>query len=462
MKKRTAIISIILGIALISSAIFCYSYVFAPKTPKKIQAQGKTYDTILIKWKSAKNANKYEVYRKDSKDSDFKPIDQTSKKQFVDSGVKTGKKYTYKVLSMKDNRKGKFSKEITVSTGLDTPNLTVSTKSGKIKVTVTKVPGADGYVFYRNGKLASKQADVEYVDKGAKADSTYLYTAKAYRYNKDSVYSSPSAQRTAKLISPGKLTAKCDEDNLILEWKGDKQYNKYNVYRNDQLLDTVDKNSFSTKEFETNTPYTFKIVGVSKDNTKSPPATRKLQIETRPYTNEEAREAACKWAVDIANDDSFTYGAGQRAHRYGCYFCGTNLMKKGSGKVDGHSYEKTYCCNPFVHAAYSHGAEDQKMLAACQAGGGIAMSEKSFTRYGNWEKHAKPKKSDLEKGDVIVKKKHVTLYIGNGQIVNATTKNWSPESIAVQDLSDGYYSSFDFVMRYTGVGSKVHNQVKYL
>ena len=34
---------------------------------------------------------------------------------------------------------------------------------------------------------------------------------------------------------------------------------------------------------------------------------------------------AAKWAVKIANDNSFTFGAGSKAHRKGCYFCGTNV-----------------------------------------------------------------------------------------------------------------------------------------
>jgi hypothetical protein len=122
---------------------------------------------------------------------------------------------------------------------------------------------------------------------------------------------------------------------------------------------------------------------------------------------------------------------------------------KGKSKVNGHSYEKTYCCNPFVHACYAHGAGDPAMLKACRDGHGIAMTTKSFTRYGHWKNVGKVSKGNLRKGDVLVRSNHVMMYIGDGQIVHASGGGWDAGSIRVTNLGGRKYS---FVMRYTGNG----------
>ncbi|MBQ6621232.1 MAG: C40 family peptidase [Mogibacterium sp.] len=171
-------------------------------------------------------------------------------------------------------------------------------------------------------------------------------------------------------------------------------------------------------------------------------------------TNAEAIEAACNWAVALACDNTFNYGTGDRAHRYGCYFCDTNIKKKGSEPVDGHTYERTYCCNPFVHAAFAHGAGDAVLLADCEKGSGIGMSKSSYTRYGCWADRGKPAYSQLHRGDVIVKSNHVVLYLGDGKIVQAAGEGWGENSITVSNFSESYYNTFSYVMRYTGTGGK--------
>lgn len=174
-------------------------------------------------------------------------------------------------------------------------------------------------------------------------------------------------------------------------------------------------------------------------------------VEKTP--NQKAVEAAAEWAKKIAADNKYSYGTGKRAHRYGCPFCGTNLKKKGKTKVNGHSYANTYCCNPFVHAAYAHGAGDATMLKACKAGSGVGLSESTFTRYGNWKKIAKPKKSDLKVGDcLLIKGSHVCIYVGGGKVSHAKREGWDAGSITTEALTDAAYKKYDFVMRYTGKG----------
>ncbi len=169
--------------------------------------------------------------------------------------------------------------------------------------------------------------------------------------------------------------------------------------------------------------------------------------------NQKAIDAACDWGVAVAGNDSFTYGTGDRAHHYGCFFCGTNPKKKGTSKQSGHTFDKTYCCNPFVHACFAHGAGDAKMLTACKDASGIGMTVSSFTRYGNWTKVDLPAKvADLKKGDVLVRSTHVALYIGNSECVEAVGEGWTAKSISVTSLTAAKLKKYEFVMRYSGKG----------
>lgn len=185
---------------------------------------------------------------------------------------------------------------------------------------------------------------------------------------------------------------------------------------------------------------------------------------------------AMNWACSVANDNSFAYGTGKRAHRSGCYFCKTNTgtrkykkekkgephyVKDSNGKK--HTYEKTYCCNTFITAAYAHGAKDSKTYNYCHAGGCFGMTPAEWERSKNFKRVGKAKSvaySKLVAGDVIINKKsaqaphHVWMYIGHGRIVEASGGTWSAKSISVKNNAKSKYAKYQksntcYVMRYT-------------
>ena len=176
--------------------------------------------------------------------------------------------------------------------------------------------------------------------------------------------------------------------------------------------------------------------------------------------------AAIAWAVMIANDDSFTYGKKPETSNIGCYFCGTNKTHKPKG------YEKTYVCMTFITAAYAHGAEDPEMLALCKGGKRCLSTTNSNFKFKCWEKVGSAGSlsvSDLQPGDVICmysddnKTGHLSMYIGDGNIVEATAAYgdlWGPKSIGVRDGNAGKMlrhaarrSKNSYVMRYVGNGA---------
>lgn len=165
---------------------------------------------------------------------------------------------------------------------------------------------------------------------------------------------------------------------------------------------------------------------------------------------------AVNWAVSVANSNEFCYGTGDRAHNYGCYFCGTNITGKKKAKK-GSRWEKTYCCNPFCHASYAHGAKDPACLKACKKGGGGGTSPDSWTRYGCFKTVGKCKKvpyNKLKVGDLIMKSGHVWMFTGEGWLVEASGGGWTKDSIAHKKIAKSRYRAYQkissaYVVRYS-------------
>ncbi len=189
------------------------------------------------------------------------------------------------------------------------------------------------------------------------------------------------------------------------------------------------------------------------------------------------RWRALNWAISVAKDNRFTYGAGERGHRSGCYFCGTNTgprMKKKERKGEphvvydkqgnGHTYERTYCCNTFATAAYAHGANDKKTLAYCKAGTCFGMKPKEWETSPNFKRLGKCSKVPYDKlipGDVIMNNNsgkdkvpgHVWIFAGAGRVVEAANGGWGTESIRVTKDAKRRYNQYAkspnaYVVRY--------------
>lgn len=150
-------------------------------------------------------------------------------------------------------------------------------------------------------------------------------------------------------------------------------------------------------------------------------------------------EAVVLWARMIAKDNSFTYGVGKDSHHNGCYYCGTN-QSGIYGKPKGEKWWKTYCCNPFVMAAFVHGMGLYKKCLKS----GLSVSwwlklknGKAFKKVGSNLKY-----KDLKLGDVLIKNnKHIKIYAGPSKIkgfylvVHAASEGWDSKSIRTQRVA---------------------------
>ena len=166
-------------------------------------------------------------------------------------------------------------------------------------------------------------------------------------------------------------------------------------------------------------------------------------------------EAAADWAVRIAKDNDFTYGTGKDSHHNGCFYCGTNQNGK-YGKPKGNKYAKTYCCNPFVYAAYCHGANK---FTTC-IGSGLSINwwanltsggKKLFKKVGYNTKF-----SSLKRGDIMVKNnKHIRIYLGptddgRYKVVHAAQEGFNAKSIRVDYFTDKTTGPNYYALKYIG------------
>ena len=436
----------------------------APAEVQGLQVSGTTYSTAEISWDKSDHAAAYRVYK--SKDGvNYEYLDTTTDTHYTDKNLRTGRTYYYAVTARNGFRTTKLDSEKATEAvpRLDKPELEVDTSDGEMKLSYTPVDGALGYEIIRNGEVVAQSEETEFVDQQAESEGgSYDYEVRAYRYEEDPVYSESSDKVNAEMHTVGNFTVEASDTDLLLKWAANDHYSTYKIFNGETEVGETSSNDYRLADFELDTIYDIKLIGYTADESEqSPDVGRRFKVVEEDMTNEEAIDAAVAWGIEIANDNSFAYGTGDRAHRYGCYFCQTNIGPrkniKGKSKVNGHSYEKTYCCNPFVHACYAHGAGDPNMLKACQSGHGIAMTKKSFTRYGHWKSCGKVSKGSLKKGDVLVRSNHVMMYIGNGQIVQAGPSGWGADSIRVTNLGGRKYS---FVMRYTGNGRGVKRVIR--
>ncbi len=165
-----------------------------------------TYYTsaLQIEWKESAVADYYEVYRKVSGGS-WKLIYKTKNGKTVkykDKDVKSGTKYQYSVKVVKDGTRSPAAK-ITRTFIAPPSKLTAKKVDGGIKISFSKVNGAQYYYVYRKGSDGKwtnigkvKSSATSYTDKTAKRGITYSYYVKAH-YDKV-IYSYKSSTVSCK------------------------------------------------------------------------------------------------------------------------------------------------------------------------------------------------------------------------------------------------------------------------
>lgn len=202
----------------------------------------------------------------------------------------------------------------------------------------------------------------------------------------------------------------------------------------------------------------------SSTETKAVTSSKTVKKVDKRTPSEKARADAVTWALAIAKDNSFHYGKRKWAQHSGCYFCGTNQNKKSLKRKAGASKSaclKTYCCNTFVTAAYTHGAKAKEVNCKVKSKRiNLANNKnKALNNKKAFKRISKPKKiTSLKPGDVLLTKTHAMLYAGGGKVVEAAhhdngKKNsyWN-DSIRHKRIAKWQWKRVCKIYRYVGRG----------
>lgn len=184
-----------------------------PAKPTGVKASKNKSGSIRISWKKASNATGYIVYRYNSSSKKWSKIKTTKDTSYVNTGLKSGTDYKYKVKAYsqlgKEKKYSSYSSVMKTSTAPAKPRLIQAKKAGKGKVALkwNKKSGTDGFVIYMKTnnkgeykKIASKSAKtLSYTKSGLKKGRSYRFKVRAYhKVGNKKIYSSYSASKSVK------------------------------------------------------------------------------------------------------------------------------------------------------------------------------------------------------------------------------------------------------------------------
>ena len=144
--------------------------------PTSVKAQAQDMSSIKVSWIKSADATSYDVYRSEAENGTYEKIGTTSSTSYIDSSVKAGNKYFYKVVAgttagAASSMKSAFSKVASAKAGpAPVSGLKASMKTKtSIQLSWSKVKGAESYNVYfsdsKNGeyKLAGSSNTINAV-----------------------------------------------------------------------------------------------------------------------------------------------------------------------------------------------------------------------------------------------------------------------------------------------------------
>lgn len=235
-----------------------------------ISGLSRTYTGVAFSWKSIKGAEGYRVYRKAQGDSGWTYIETVSADtlKYTDTKAQNGKKMYYAVRAESENGLSVYvAKNILY---IAAPQLTTSNVSNGIQLKWGKNPVADSYRIYRKTKSTDSWSylttvtGTSYLDKTAKAGTTYRYTIKA---ESDGVYSSykPAGWAERRLTTPGLKSANNGYGYISFTWNKVAGATGYRVYRKAgnatswTFLGTVTTTSYKDADVKNKANYTYTV-----------------------------------------------------------------------------------------------------------------------------------------------------------------------------------------------------------
>jgi len=203
---------------------------------------------LKIEWNKVQDVSGYKIYRSSERDGDYslvKTINDSETLEYLDTSVKTGGKYYYKVYSYNELSGSDYlSSESNILYKCFVKGITsVSVRSygTSAKLTWGKVGDATGYKIYRatsinglysNIKTIGKNTTLTYTDKN-KNGTVYFYKVRAYYKNGSTTYySNFSDIKEKKPYAKAEVTVSYNSSKYVLvKWKKISGIKGYTIYR---------------------------------------------------------------------------------------------------------------------------------------------------------------------------------------------------------------------------------------
>jgi len=209
--------------------------VVEPKTIKGIKTTNHK-DGVKVSWTADSSADKYRIYRKTSKNGDWKKLgtidaDETS---FIDKTAKSGSKYYYTVRGYNYVGWGSYNATGVSITHIGSPKVTAKNISKGIYLSWSKIAKADKYRIYRQTNGSSKWTLIDtvkgtsFTDKTAKSGTKYNYRVRAVTGSTVSGYNTVGRYY---LSTPTLSSVKNSSSGATVTWKKVTGAAGYKVYR---------------------------------------------------------------------------------------------------------------------------------------------------------------------------------------------------------------------------------------
>ena len=189
---------------------------------------------IMISWTSEKNASGYYIYRKsgNGKYALLKKVTGANTLAFTDTKVTSGVTYTYKVQAYRGTAVGAGTEASRCFVG--TARIKTANASNGVKLAWNKVGGAGSYKIYRKAGTGAysciktvNAAVVTYLDKTAKAGTTYTYLVKPYVGSNVGTYT----KSTRLYLKSVTVKARTAGTGVTVSWTKSTGATEYRVYR---------------------------------------------------------------------------------------------------------------------------------------------------------------------------------------------------------------------------------------
>ena len=307
------------------------------KTPV-LKAAVNASGTIKLSWGKVAEAEKYELYIKQS-DGSYKLMKTTTGTSFTTGTAAYGKQYTYKMRAVKGNTKSAYSSAVNAKNTkkLQTPTMKVTVNAnGTFKLSWNAVIGATSYQLY------IRQADGSY--KLMKTTNATSFTTAFATYGKQFTYkmravtsknssatsaysSAVNATNNKKLQTPTMKVTVNANGTFKLSWNAVAGATSYQLYIKQadgsyKLMKTTNATSFTTAFATYGKQFTYKMRAVTNKNSS---ATSAYSSAVNATNNKKLQTPSLKVAVNKNGSFKLSWGKVTGATSYQIY------MKQSNG-----------------------------------------------------------------------------------------------------------------------------------